>query len=281
LSGQLILINSRLKGQVTNASGIHLTDAVVLAGTSIIRLGDLRPGQTVSIDSSLATTTSTPSGTLTSLQVYPNSLGAAPPSAPLVGDRRISLLQLILGEYDRQSAQLRPTLIAWAPGVAQPFTIDGARPPIDSQNVFIAPLDIRQTAGQLPANFFAAQLVDASGKVDLSQYGATVDNGTLIYEFLLPSMIGSHGLAIHHVLPAGPFPPGGLVSAAGQPIVMSAVWDWSRSLWVPIALTDNGAVHLPDGTVQPNSGLVRLRIASAGASTFRVGSLWVEGSAQP
>lgn len=278
LSGQLSLANGRLKGQVTNASSVHLTDAVILAGTSIVHIGDLGPDQTVAIDSPLGTTTSTQNGSLTSLQMYPNSLGAPPPSTPLVGDRRISLLQLILGEYDTQSAQIAPTLIAWAPGVAQPFTIDGAQTRVDSQNLIIMPLDIEQATGRLPANFYSAQLVDASGKVDLSQYAAAVNNGTLTYDFRVPGASGSSGLAIHHLLPPGPFPPNGLVGPAGQPLATSALWDWARSVWVPISLTDNGAAQLPDGTAQPGTGLIRLRVASADASTFRVGSLWVEGS---
>jgi hypothetical protein len=123
---------------------------------------------------------------------------------------------LILGDYDTPSSQLAPTLLAWAPGVAEPITVDGGSPRLDKQNAIVVPLAISQvSAGPLPVGFFAPRLVDATGQVGLSQYGAAVDNGSVTYEFSLPLAAGTHvsGLKITHLLAAGPFPPTGLVGA--------------------------------------------------------------------
>ena len=180
LSSQLSLANGRLKGSVKNASSTPFTDAVVLAGNSITHLGNLPPGASVPIDAPLTTTTAAFGGNLTSWQIYPS-------------DDRISLLQLVLGEYDSPSAQLAPMLLAWMPGVAEPIAIGGKSPGLTTQNAIVMPLTISQvSAGPLPAAFFAPRLVDATGHVDLSQYGAAVDQGSLTYEFNLPLAVGSH-----------------------------------------------------------------------------------------
>ncbi|MDQ6879761.1 MAG: hypothetical protein M3082_19080 [Candidatus Dormibacteraeota bacterium] len=284
-SAQLSLANGRLKGQVKNGSTTHFIDAVLLVGGSIIHVGDLPPGRTVPIDASLATATATSGGGLISLQIYPNSFtGSGSTSGPAAGDQRISLLQLILGEYDSPSSQLAPTLLAWAPGVAEPITIDGGSPRLETQNAIVVPLAISHvSAGPLPVGFFAPRLVDATGQVGLSQYGAAVDDGSLTYEFSLPLAAGTRvsGLKITHVLAARPFPAGGLVAPNGQPAATSYVWDWSRSTWVPISLANSGTSPLPEGTLQPGTGLVRLRLESAGGASFRVGSLWLEGTVSP
>ncbi|HEV2013634.1 MAG TPA: hypothetical protein VGR77_07110 [Candidatus Dormibacteraeota bacterium] len=284
-SAQLNLANGQLKGQVKNGSTTHFIDAVLLVGGSIIHVGDLPPGGTVPIDASLTTATATSGGGLISLQLYPNSFsGSGSTAGPLTGDHRISLLQLILGEYDTPSSQLAPTLLAWAPGVAEPIAIDGGSPRLDTQNAIVVPLAINQvSAGPLPMGFFAPRLVDATGQVGLSQYGAAVDNGSVTYEFSLPLAAGTHvsGLKITHLLAAGPFPPSGLVGPNGQPAAKSEVWDWSRSTWVPVSLANGGTSPLPDGTLQSGTGLVRLRLESAGGASFRVGSLWLEGTVSP
>jgi len=280
-SAQLTLANGRIKGQVKNGSTTHFIDAVLLVGGSIIHVGELPPGRLVPIDAPLTAATAT-NGSLTSLQIYPNSFtGSGSTSAPPTGDHRISLLQLILGEYDTPSPQLAPTLLAWAPGVAEPITIDGGSQRLYTQNAIVMPLAINQvSAGPLPVGFFAPRLVDATGQVGLSQYGAAVDNGSVTYEFSLPLAAGTHlsGLKITHRLAAGPFPPNGLVGPNGQPAATSEVWDWSRSTWVPISLANSGTSQLPDGTLQPSTGLVRVRLESAGGASFRVGSLWLEGT---
>jgi hypothetical protein len=191
---------------------------------------------------------------------------------------------LILGEYDTPSSQLAPTLLAWAPGVTEPITIDGGSPRLDTQNAIVVPLAISQvSAGPLPMGFFAPRLVDATGQVGLSQYGAAVDNGSVTYEFSVPLGPGTHvsGSKITHLLPVGPFPPGGLVGPNGQPAATSEVWNWSRSTWAPISLANSGTGPLPDGTLQPGTGLVRLRLESAGGASFRVGSLWLDGTVSP
>jgi hypothetical protein len=171
-------------------------------------------------------------------------------------------------------------LIAWMPGEVEPFALDTGPTETQSQNALVVPLQVRQVTGPLPAGFVAPRLVDMSGKIDLSQYGAAVQNGSLTYEFSVPTVLGTQisGLGIRHVVAQGPFPPNALVGPNGQTLATSEVWDWQQSKWVPIALGDNALAALPDGSVQSNSGLVRLRIQSANGSGFRVGSLWLEGS---
>lgn len=284
-TAQLSLANGRIKGQVTNGSTTHFIDAVLLVGGSIIHIGDLPPGRMAPIDASLTTTTATSGSSLTSLQIYPNSFsGSGSAAGPLTGDKRVSLLQLILGEYDTPSSQLAPTLLTWAPGVAEPVSINGGSPRLDTQNAIIMSLPISQvSAGPLPAGFFAPRLVDATGQVGLSQYGAAVDNGSVTYEFSLPLAAGTQvsGLKITHLLAPGPFPPSGLVGPNGQLAATSEVWDWSRSTWLPVSLANSGTSLLPDGTLKPGTGLVRLRFESAGGASFRVGSLWLEGTVSP
>jgi hypothetical protein len=283
LIAQLSVINGRLRGQIQNTSDLRLNDAVILAAGSIIHIGDLAPGLAAHIDAPLITSNSANGGNLISLQIYPNSLSGGPASRSLPGDMRIALLQLILGEYDTPSLQIAPTLLAWLPGEAEPFTLDATKLKFQAQNAMVMPLTIGQVIGPLPTGFFAPRLVDASGNVELSRYGAVVVGGAITYEFSLPTAEATavSGMSIHHVLPRGQYSPTGLVGPTGQRIAISEVWDWSHSAWVPITLANNGVTLLPDGTMQAQTGLVRLRIASVGNSSFRIGSVWLEGSVAP
>ena len=49
------------------------------------------------------------------------------------------------------------------------------------------------------------------------------------------------------------------------------MWDWGRASWTDIAYQDNGTTAVPDGAVNPSTGLVRLRL------TTNVGGLLAGG----
>jgi hypothetical protein len=56
------------------------------------------------------------------------------------------------------------------------------------------------------------------------------------------------------------------------------VWDWSRSAWSDVAYQDNGTTTVPDSAVNPDSGLVRLRLSTSGG--FLAGTITLSGTVQ-
>jgi hypothetical protein len=59
--------------------------------------------------------------------------------------------------------------------------------------------------------------------------------------------------------------------------VRGEAWDWSSSSWVEISYQENGTTALPDGSVNPSTGTVRVRI-TPGSDGFVAGSLSLSGT---
>jgi len=107
-----------------------------------------------------------------------------------------------------------------------------------------------------------------------------LQSGSVTYEFSPSLAAGRHltGAALTSsspymgkVLPA----PGGGTGAA---TLQAEVWDWSRSAWGDVAYQDNGTTTLPGSAVNPQTGLVRLRLSTT--SGFAAGAITLSGTVQ-
>ena len=107
-----------------------------------------------------------------------------------------------------------------------------------------------------------------------------MQSGSVTYEFSPSLAAGRHltGAALNGFNPYGgkfaPAPGGGTSTSTMQ----SEVWDWSRSAWSEVAYQDNGTTSLPDSAVNPQNGLVRLRLSTNGG--FAAGAISLSGTVQ-
>jgi len=107
-----------------------------------------------------------------------------------------------------------------------------------------------------------------------------IQSGSVTYEFSPSLAAGRHltGASLTTSNPYGgkfiPAPGGG----ATAPTVQGQVWDWARSAWTDVAYQDNGTTTLPDSAINPDSGLVRLRLSGEGG--FVAGTITLAGTVQ-
>jgi hypothetical protein len=288
LAAQLQLANGKLTGTIENHSNLAFTDAVLIMGDSFQTFGALKPGTsaTVSLDVKLLNQFGQPTYT----RIYGNAFFNGPqPNQPTDSQREdyaktqiLSLLP-IGGTFKGISLSSTPLLVAWTHQAFQDLTVNGSHPRSTAQTAVALslPLDHIGT-GSLPAGVVSGRIVDVVG--DTQGQGPPgmllMQSGSVTYEFSPSLAAGRHltGAALNGFNPYGgkfaPAPGGGTSTSTMQ----SEVWDWSRSAWSEVAYQDNGTTSLPDSAVNPQNGLVRLRLSTNGG--FAAGAISLSGTVQ-
>jgi hypothetical protein len=175
-------------------------------------------------------------------------------------------------------------LVAWTHQPFQDLTVNGSHPRSTAESAVALSLPLDQIGtGPLPAGIVSGRIVDVVG--DSQGQGPpgvlVMQSGSVTYEFS-PSLAAGQRLTGASLTASNPYggkfipaPGGGTPSA---PTVQGQVWDWSRSAWSDVAYQDNGTTILPDSAVNPDSGLVRLRLSTSGG--FLAGTITLSGSVQ-
>jgi hypothetical protein len=301
ITASLQLTNGRLTGTVHNASTLAFTDAVVVAGDGYQVLGSLKPGMDGKINVQ-ALPISVFGAPPAIYRIYPNSKYGGGPSSgsQREGDQRVAVMESLISNvagpiYPRIS----PVLVGWTHDPLQTIRVNGASPSVQSETAIVVPLAVTQlTSGAIPAGLVYGRLVDASGDVQLGPSGVFINGGSATYELTAPLASGRQiaGLAITSANPYGPkfaiAAPGGpgVVISGSAPAasgslppssLTSELWDWGAGRWLPISLADNATTTIPQGTIDPSTGSIRLRLtAAAGSTPAMMGALSLAGTVQ-
>ncbi|HEX9546925.1 MAG TPA: hypothetical protein VF942_06280, partial [Acidimicrobiales bacterium] len=288
LGAHLQLVNGKLTGTIENHSNLAFTDAVLIMGDSFQTFGPLKPGATapVSLDPKPANQFGQPTYT----RVYGAAYFNGPQPNQLTDAQREDyaktqiLAVLTTGGSSKGSLAAAPMLVAWTHQSFQDLTVNGSHPRSTAESAVALSLPLDQIGtGSLPAGVVSGRIVDVVGDSQgQGQIGMLlIQSGSVTYEFSPSLAAGRHltGASLTTSNPYGgkfiPAPGGGTPSA---PTVHGQVWDWSRSAWSDVAYQDNGTTILPDSAVNPDSGLVRLRLSTSGG--FVAGTITLSGSVQ-
>ena len=289
LAAHLQLLNGNLNGTIENHSNLAFTDAVLIMGDSFQTFGALKPGATATV--SLAVKAATQFGMPTYTRIYGAAFFNGPqPQQPTDAQREDYAKTQILsvlptgGSFKGISFASTPLLVAWTHEPFQSLSVNGSHPRSTAESAVALSLPLDQIGtGSLPAGVVSGRIVDVVG--DAQGQGPPgmllMQSGSVTYE-LSPSLVaGSHLTSVSLTVsnPYGgkfmPAPGGGTGSTAA---VQGQVWDWSRSAWTDVAYQENGTTSLPDSAVNPDSGLIRLRLSNSGA--FATGTITLSGTVQ-
>lgn len=111
--------NVSLSGTITNLSDLALRDVVVLAPSAVQAIGDVGPGQELTVNLSLAAGQASPASPIASAQVLPPGVVAGPFLGGGYGSRYDSTIDDILGGsgsysyYDDRETYRRYSLLQW------------------------------------------------------------------------------------------------------------------------------------------------------------------------
>ena len=287
LAAHIQLVNGKLTGTIENRSNLAFTDAVLIMGDNFQTFGALRPGAmtSVSLDVKPANQAGQP--------VYTRIYGSAffngqptnqPTDVPREDYAKTQILSLLLtGSFNGISLTSTPMLVAWTHQPFQDVSVNGSHPRSTSESAVALSLPLDEIGtGSLPSGVVSGRIVDVVG--DSQGQGPPgmllLQSGSVTYEFSPSLAAGRHltGAALTSsspymgkVLPA----PGGGTGAA---TLQGEVWDWSRSAWADVAYQDNGTTTLPGSAVNPQTGLVRLRLSTT--SGFAAGAITLSGTVQ-
>ena len=292
LTAHLSLVNGKVHAVIANHSNVSFSDGVFIVGDAYQRFDVLKPGATTSID--LTPVAPNVNGQPLYMRVYNSSVynGGYGPGGPTMTDadrdtyaKSQILAQLTTGgSFKGIYAPSAPMVVAWTHQSLQDLTVSGSKPRSTAVSAVALSLPVDQIGtGTLPAGVIGSRIVDVVG--DSQGQGPpgtlTLQNGSVTYEFTPNLAAGTHltGASIASQNPyGGKFvgPPG---SGANSPGVQGEAWDWSNNAWINIAYQDNGTTAIPDSTINPATGVVRVRI-SASNGGFLAGTLGLSGTVQ-
>jgi uncharacterized membrane protein YhaH (DUF805 family) len=279
----LVLGQGTLTGTVTNTLPTALSDVYVLMPHSIVRIGNLEPGQTSSVTLSLPVPSINgslpPCGSLVKqvvandhsiLTEYDHLFVRSVPQSLSERQRHLTLLAFLLTALQCSNSPIgatgaSATLIGWA---AQPLdgvntmTFNGIRPGGLHETALVTNLDITYPTGSqtLPPDVLPGRLVDAEtqGVRLLSPGSYALARGQLTFEYSLPTSERFQVQTITFSQPADasilPYMgPGGPLSKTSH----ISLYNWQTNSWEAISLTQsasfttqNAQAYLgPDGRI--------------------------------
>ncbi len=270
-------VNGQLVGSVENQSATNFTDAVVIDGNGYQKLGAIAPGASVSVG--FAAKPATFTGPPAVLTVYPNYSSGPPPSQPSAAQRdgqaKTQVLSMLSGGGFKgfPASAAGPILVAWTGQSLQPVTVNGVQPRTHTLSAVAMAVPVDEIGmGPVPAGIVSGRIVDFEGDAMQAMPGAVlVQNGTVTLEFA-PRLAAGLQLAGASVTDSTPFVgkgPG--VPNGGAPLIRGEAWDWSHSSWVDIGYQENAVTGLPEGTIDPSTGAVRLKVTVSGSSFLPTG----------
>jgi hypothetical protein len=287
LGAHLQLVNGKLTGTIENHSNLTFTDAVLIMGDNFQTFGALKPAATAAV--SLDPKPSNLFGQPTYTRIYGTAyFNGGPQPAQLTDAQRedYAKTQILAvlptgGSFKGISSANTPLLVAWTHESFQDLTVNGNHPRSTAETAVALSLPLDQIGtGSLPAGVVSGRIVDVVG--DTQGQGPVgmllIQSGSVTYEFS-PSLAAGTKLTGASLATSNPYggkvipAPGGGTTA---PAVDAQVWDWARSTWTDVAYQDNGTTTLPDSAVNPDSGLVRLRLSSS--SGFVAGTITLAGT---
>src|SRR6184192_2407783 len=288
LAAHVQLVNGKLTGTIENQSSLAFTDAVLIMGDNFQTFSALRPGATTSV--SLDVKPANQSGQPVYTRIYGSTFfNGQPTNQPTDAQRedyaRTQILSLLVagGSFNGISLTSTPMLVAWTHQPFQHVTVNGSQPRSTSESAVALSLPLDEIGtGSLPAGVVSGRIVDVVG--DSQGQGPPgmllLQSGSVTYEFS-PSLAAGRHLTGASLNASNPY--GGKVFPAPAPgtrltALQSEAWDWSRSAWIDVPYQDNGVTTLPDSAVDPQTGLVRLRLSTT--SGFAAGAITLSGTVQ-
>ncbi len=192
IESELTFDGEHMRGTITNRTNEVVVDAVIVHGNRFARIGDLSPGQSLSIDHLLQNPSGTPFPYFIYEQMWQNSGPNGPP-------RELQMRQQMLEGYysSMKGGATAPnaTLIGWMRTSPLEVQVTGVKWSAQQSSMVIAALDLSYLPGPvhlLPGSF-SARMIESNGDVGVCGALANqvyLNRGTVTLEFQLPTEMG-------------------------------------------------------------------------------------------
>jgi hypothetical protein len=280
LVSHLALGQGMVSGTITNTTSLTLRDVYVLLSHTLVRVGDLMPGQTRQIK--LAVPSQSPSGGLSLCDSITQQLGvqtsaalyrffflrgalsssSSSPSSRAFSmptneqQRHTSLLAFMFAALHCNHSPLvatgsSATLMGWADqpqGVANDLRINSIHPAGQHETLLVSPLDISYAAGPqvLPPDMLPGSLVDvrAVSMRRVSQTSYALAKGQATFEYTLPASSHLHPQTLTLNQPADGFLP--RTDDLTLPNTHVALYNWQTASWDIVHLTQSTSFTTQD-----------------------------------
>jgi hypothetical protein len=258
IEADLTVESGRIRGTLTNRASEAIEDAVLVQGNRCLQLGDLPPGQTVTVDQALPASTSG--------QPFPYSLFETAFVGPGVPSRELQVRQQLLSSYFQgPNGPAQPpsysTLIGWMQSSPLEVQVAGARWATQQTSLAIAPLRVHYAAGhvRLAPGDLTPRLIRIQGEVGECGPGGQVytGSGQAMLEYRLPE--GLAGLRVTRLAL--------VIDGGGVPMPTIEVAD-REGEWVEIEIDSpkSGRNELANpARFVAADGTVRLRLTADGS----------------
>jgi hypothetical protein len=194
IRSDLRLDAGRLKGTVTNGSGVALEAGAIVYGSGVAIIGSMAPGATHSVD--IAVSDPTQFQTSLSARLYGAEYTADPAVARQLNTRRAVIDQLTL--YTQKGIGTTslgdgPTLVAWHPAPALDVEVGDPKVTRVGETLFLTPLDVTATGRAIFAADLMQRTVLASDAAQAMDQGVAFElgRGTLSMEYRPAGFQGS------------------------------------------------------------------------------------------
>ncbi|MBI2918342.1 MAG: hypothetical protein HYY01_10145 [Chloroflexi bacterium] len=199
LDADLYIEGDRLKGTVTNGTGMAIEGIWLGTGSGAADLGTLAPGGTASVDVPLTSTSARSADDL--LQRIQSSNPAV--NSPVEARRRERLTQAlqaaIQGAYEHGPDRAQALLVGWSDNAPLGVEVNGRQPSGSALTVLVQPVTPRlRGAFRVPGGMLGVRVLDVETKQDGvglhsigfsgqgGQYGRNFSEGNITYQFELP-----------------------------------------------------------------------------------------------
>lgn len=282
ISAHLVLHGNTVSGDVTNNSKITLYDgAIVSANAASSPIAVLAPGQTVTIapfqlsglpNSVLGGNNVGPLANIYASLVEggPGGHYAAGPRSLAGPGRYTNVLTALFPSGTVATAAAPLDFIGWSATALSTLTVNGAAPRRSDLDLFVAPLTLAGTPGQISV---------APGALPVGVIGTSVapsanaGNGLLLsssdhvdVQLTLPN--AGHGLTVQTVAVA-------VDAGSGSSLTPTSaeLWNWRTGRWVPIDASTGSASRTHAAAFASPDGRIRLRVQAPSAGSLSFGDV--------
>jgi hypothetical protein len=262
LDSQLTVDGTSVTGRITSRLTRQLKWAGLIVGSTVLRLGDIRPNEALLVSFDVSTAATDPSAIVR--QLYPTDVDQSPPDEGPLRD----LLQAVLNTNPTTGPRVEldsATLVGWIDEAPGSGYAGSARARPIRRTLLIASVPLRAAPGrsaQVPPGLIARRALTASSTARTQSGELTLSSGdSLSFEYRLPfdsSQLAVDGLRLDLTgtvrLPS--------VDQGSNPLAnvsTTFLYDWQRAQWVQIEVAfGQNQIDAPERFVSP-LGIVRLR----------------------
>lgn len=229
LESNLTLSGAMLRGSVRNAGDAPLRDVALFQNTRVLRIGDLDPGQTRTVELDLSKDQNDPWAHSLSMLLMRDRWNFNQPTQP-PADIRMQMMVLdaiFSSPFDRPT---EPHLLGWMEGAPIPLEVDQARLHRQQTTLVLTPAKVAFDAAgpiALPSGWLKPT-IDASGQGGpcMNQWGSGwyLDSGVITTTLQLPPALQQRPITAATAVVRSDGPP--------LPDLVISAYDWNVNDWV-------------------------------------------------